>query len=82
MKILDITKKVFEEDYLHKIIEILEVQDGRTFEEKKFDIIKYLKDKENALLANRLLEAAINDDTRKRLKKDFWQAGDRIQVTI
>ena len=51
-KISDISKRISTEDYLHKIMEILEADDGRTFEEKKRDVIEYLKDKEDALLEN------------------------------
>ena len=79
-KISDIARKVSAEDYLHKVMEILEAEDGRTFEEKKNDVIEYLKDKEDALLEKRVLEAAINDETGRCLKQKFWQEG-KIQVT-
>ena len=80
-KISDIARKVSTEDYLHKVMEILEAEDGRTFEEKKCEVIEFLKDKEDALLEKRVLEAAINDETGKCLKQKFWQTGDRIQAT-
>lgn len=42
-KISDIARKVSAEEYLHKVMEILEAEDGRTFEEKKCEVIELLK---------------------------------------
>lgn len=53
--------KISIEDSIHKVMDIIEKEDGRTFEEKKKEAINFLKDKENTLLAERLIDIATYD---------------------
>lgn len=66
------------EDSIHKVMDIIEKEDGRTFEEKKKEAINFLKDKENALLAERLIDIATNDEMGKKIYKKFWAMGECI----
>lgn len=67
--------KIKMEDTVQKVMDMLEEEDGRSFEEKKQEVIAYLKEQEDVLLAERLLKAAINDDTGRNIKEKFWSAG-------
>lgn len=71
---------IYEEGLIHRVVDILEKEDGRTFEEKKEEAISYLKNKENTLLAERLINIATDDEIGKRLYKKFWELGEHIAV--
>lgn len=70
--------KISIEDSIHKVMDIIEKEDGRTFEEKKKEAINFLKDKENTLLAERLIDIATNDEMGKKIYKKFWAMGECI----
>lgn len=70
--------KISIEDSIHKVMDIIEKEDGRTFEEKKKEAIGYLKDKENTLLAERVIDIATDDEIGKRIYKKFWEMGECI----
>ena len=70
--------KISIEDSIHKVMNIIEKEDGRTFEEKKKEAINFLKDKENTLLAERLVDIATNDEMGKKIYKKFWAMGECI----
>lgn len=70
--------KISIEDSIHKVMNIIEKKDGRTFEEKKKEAINFLKDKENTLLAERLIDIATNDEMGKKIYKKFWAMGECI----
>lgn len=70
--------KISIEDSIHKVMDIIEKEDGRTFEEKKKEAINFLKDKENTLLAERLIDIATNDEMGKKIYKKFWEMGECI----
>lgn len=72
--------KISIEDLIHKVMDILEKEDGRTFEEKKEEAISYLKDKENTLLAERLIDIVTDDEMGKKIHKKFWKFGECIAV--
>lgn len=72
--------KISIEDSIHKVMDILEKEDGRTFEEKKKEAISYLEDKENTLLAERLINIATNDEMGKKIYKKFWAMGESIII--
>ena len=67
--------KVCMEDMVQTVLDILEIDDGRTFDEKKKEIIVYLKTQEDTLLAERVLKSAIDDETGKCVKERFWNKG-------
>lgn len=73
--------KISIEDSIHKVMDILEKEDGRTFEEKKEDAIRYLKNKEeNTLLEERLIAAAESDEMGEKIYNEFWKLGEYIAV--
>ena len=59
--LLNKAAKIAVEDIVQKVMDIFEAEDGRVFEEKKKEVIEYLKNQEDTLLAERVLSAAIND---------------------
>ena len=69
------TMKICMEDAVQKVLDILEDDDGRSFDEKKKDAIEYLKTQENTSLAEKVLKSAINDEIGKCLKERFWNNG-------
>lgn len=72
--------KISIEDSIHKIMDIIEKEDGRPFEEKKKEAISYLKDKENTLLAERLIDIATADEMGKKTYRKFWKMGECISA--
>lgn len=69
------------EDSVQKVLEILEKEDGRTFEEKKSEAIQYLQTRKDTTLAEKLLDIATEDEIGKQRKLQFWKQGEIIQVT-
>ena len=67
--------KVYAEDVLQKVLDILEAEDDRSFDEKKAEAIAYLQDKEDSLLAERLLRRACDEEEGRRIKERFWECG-------
>ncbi|MCI8859344.1 MAG: hypothetical protein HFI71_07465 [Lachnospiraceae bacterium] len=67
--------KISIENSIHKVMDIIEKEDGRTFVEKKKEAIRYLKDKENTLLAERLIDIASDDEMGKRFIRSFGRLG-------
>ena len=74
------TMKICMEDTVQKVIDIFEVDDGRSFEEKKKEAIAYLQTQEDTLLAERVLRTTINDETGRRVKERFWHNGRIFQI--
>ncbi len=72
--------KISLEDTVQKVMDILEAEDGRTFEEKKQEAIEYLGEQEDTLLAERVFEAAVNDETGRCWKEKFWKDGAILQA--
>lgn len=70
--------KICMEDSVQKVLDIFEKDDGRTFEIKKEEAIRYLKNQEDTLLAERLLDVATSDEVGRRFKERFWQRGERL----
>jgi len=68
------------EDIVQKVTDIFEAEDGRSFEEKKQEVREYLNSQENTQLAERVLAAAINDETGRCWKEKFWKEGDILQT--
>ena len=67
--------KICTENTLQKVLDILEADDGRSFEEKKQAAIKYLENQEDTLLAEKVLKTAIDDENGKNTKEKFWKVG-------
>lgn len=60
------------------VIEILETDDGQTYEEKRDTVIEKLKQSGDSPLAERLLDRAIAEKQGARIKAEFWEKGNLI----
>ena len=60
------------------IIEILESNDGKTYEEKRDSAIEKLKTLDHSPLAERLLDRAIAEKQGAAIKTKFWEKGNLI----
>ena len=69
------------EDIVQKIINIFDTEDGRSFEDKKKEALEYLQKQEDTLLAERIVLAAVNDETGRYWKTRFWEAGEVLPGT-
>ena len=64
------------EDSVQKVYHILQRKDGKPFEEKKKEAEDYIRTLEEPRLAEIILERAVQDETGKKLKKQFWETGE------
>lgn len=60
---------------LQKVLDILEAEDEKSFEEKKEIAIQLLKEQDNSPLAETLVNHALADQEGKRISADFWESG-------
>ena len=80
--LLNKAAKIAVEDIVQKVMDIFEAEDGRVFEEKKKEVIEYLKNQEDTLLAERVLSAAINDEKADVGKKNFGRREKNCRVMV
>lgn len=80
--LLNKAAKIAVEDIVQKVMDIFEAEDGRVFEEKKKEVIEYLKNQEDTLLAERVLSAAINDEKADVGKKNFGRREKHCRVMV
>ena len=80
--LLNKAAKIAVEDIVQKVMDIFEAEDGRMFEEKKKEVIEYLKNQEDTLLAERVLSAAINDETGRCWKENFGRREKHCRVMV
>ena len=76
-----ISKKIADmylDSNIHKVLEMLEVDDKKNFEEKKQEVMEYLKMQEDTLLAERVQKATISDAAGRGCKEKFWQEGNTL----
>lgn len=64
------------EDTLQEALDILDADDGKSFEEKKEALIKHLQSHKEPVLVDALADLAIADKRGQQLKDTFWSAGD------
>lgn len=65
---------------LQDALDILEADDGKSFEEKRDAVISQLKQKDDSELARLLAERAIADKAGAGTKDAFWKCGRIIRV--
>ncbi len=68
-----------QEDAVARVADILERNDGRSFDEKKVEAEMYLKEKEDKL-AEYILSAAVSDERGRIIKEKFWSFGSCFEV--
>lgn len=64
------------EDTLQEALDILDADDGKSFEEKKEALIKHLQSHKEPVLVDALADLAIADKKGQQLKDTFWTEGD------
>lgn len=72
------TKYAIEESsdqVMQEVLEILDADDGRSFEEKKEALLMHLQERRDAELAEVLANCAIADKTGQQVKAEFWSFG-------
>ena len=63
------------ETTVQEVLDILEADDGKSFEEKKAAMIEHLSLSQDAELSEILVDRAIAEKNDRELKNDFWNAG-------
>lgn len=64
------------EETLQEALDILDADDGKSFEEKKEAIIKHLQGHKEPVLVDALADLAIADKKGQQIKDEFWHTGD------
>ena len=68
------------ESILQNALDLLEEDDGKSFEEKKAAVIRMLTDKEDALLVNKLMDIASTEKSASQIRETFWGFGETIEL--
>ena len=79
----EITKNVMKNTanmVLQDALDILEADDGKSFDEKRDAVIKLLTQKGDTELSRLLSERTVADKTGVEIKTDFWKSGTVILV--
>lgn len=58
-----------------EVLEILDADDGKSFEEKKAAMVEHLSMSQNAELSEILVDRAIDEKTGLQIKAEFWKSG-------
>lgn len=66
---------------LQNVLDLLEADDGKTFEEKKELAIQMLTEKEDALLASKLVDMAFAEKSAAQIRESFWNFGEEIPAS-
>ena len=64
------------EETLEVALNILDADDGKTFEEKKEELIKHLQSHKEPELIGALADLAVADKASKQIKDTFWSSGE------
>ena len=81
----EITKNVMKNTanmVLQDALDILEADDGKSFDEKRDAVIKLLTQKGDTELSRLLSEHTIADKTGVEIKTDFWKPGTVIPCLL
>lgn len=65
---------------LQDALDILEADDGKSFEEKKAVLLRMLTDKQDSLLAKKVVDIAIAEKSASQIRESFWGFGDEIEL--
>jgi len=63
------------ESTVQEVLQLLDADDGKSFEEKKKEAIAILRKQTNPSLAGTLVDFAVADVVGKQVKARFWEAG-------
>ena len=63
------------ETTVQEVLDILEADDGKSFEEKKAAMVEHLSNSRNTELSEILVDRAIMEKTGLRIKTEFWRSG-------
>ena len=76
--VAEITGEKLVEDLLQRVLDILDAEDGRSFDEKKPDIVSILMQNEGSELADMMLERMAAEQKGREIKNTFWNMGNPI----
>ena len=68
------------DSFLQDTLDILEADDGKSFEEKKAVLLRMLTDKQDSLLAKKVVDIAIAENSASQIRESFWGFGDEIEL--
>lgn len=71
-KISRMASKIAMEKTIQQVLDIFEADDGKSFVQKKQDVMKLLDDMQADLLTERVTNVTINDIKGKNIKTKFW----------
>lgn len=63
---------------LQEVLDILNAEDGRSFSEKKEEMLQRLRKVEDSVIADTLVDRAIADAEGLRIKTEFWKSGETV----
>lgn len=65
---------------LQDALDILETDDGKSFEEKKALVLHMLTHKQNALVTSRVADMTAAENDAAQIRNSFWRFGDEIEL--
>ena len=65
---------------IETVLELLEADDGKSFDEKKQEIFDFIENIEESPLAKKLVEVAEHEEIGRRIKEKFWNGGNAVIV--
>lgn len=74
-RVIDYAIKSSLESTVQEVLDLLEADDGKPFEEKKAAAVNLLRKSKEAPLAEALVDFAVADTVGKTIKEKFWDAG-------
>ena len=78
-KVLNETVQIDLLEVALKVSEILEKNDGRSFEEKKHEAILFMENQQESLLAKARFRNAVDNEIGREKNKVFWSLGEKIK---
>ena len=79
--VAEITRGKIIDDLLQSVLDILEADDGRTFEEKRADATNILRKKKESVLAEMMADRMEAEQKGGEIKNTFWNMGDSIHAS-
>ena len=69
------------EALLHSVLDILEADDGRSFDEKRAEAVNILRQKEDSVLADMMADRIVAEQKGREIKNAFWNMGNIIHAS-
>lgn len=79
--VAEITGRKSIDDLLQGVLDILEADDGRSFDEKRSDVVNMLRQKEDSDLAEMMVDRMEEEQRGREIRNTFWNVGDIIRAS-